>query len=697
MTQHTTAQFSQEMHSVLYSTDEERMRALIILLNKSLLIGAAMVFLIAAIAQWHSTIYIAMGNFFLYLFFLFYLRQGHIRVPGIATVLVLLGSVSYSIYNGDGARDVAIMIYPIVLLIGALIFNRLYFILLTMLSMISYLGIALAEYNGVFTNAYSDQLEVPDVLLAAILMLMSGIIIRLLIEYSTDALQRAAKTEHQFSEILNSLYDAIIILDADDRRIVDVNRTMLNMFGYQREDVQSFTLDMLTGDSEEFSNEAARGHFDKSVTEGTANFRWLAKKRDGSLFWVDVSLKVTRVDDVDRIVVIVRDIDAQRRMEEQLKQAEKLTAIGQLAGGIAHDFNNMLAGIMGAAEVLASRNEKDEDREMIDLIVNTSQQAADLTGKLLSFSKKRHMIFEAVSMKEVVEEVTSILRRSIDRRIRVTVHVDEGPVLVQGDKTQLINLLLNLGINAKDAITGDGLIQYRLGYKELYNIDCERSSFDISPGAYVHISVSDNGSGIPEADCEHIFEPFFSTKSGSRHTGLGLAAAYGITLEHRGAIEVESVEHSGTAFHLYLPLSEHQSDSVLKGPALQQGSGRILIIDDEPVILSTASAMLQRLGYEVVTADSGSKGIDLFSQQHEQIDLVLLDMQMPEKDGSICFRALRETDASVIIVLSSGFSEDTATRALLDEGAAGFIGKPYRLNDLSQIIADALATRHQAK
>ena len=391
------------------------------------------------------------------------------------------------------------------------------------------------------------------------------------------------------------------------------------------------------------------------------------------------------------IVIVFRDVTEEYALQEELHQSRKMDAVGQLAGGVAHDFNNMLGGIMGAADVLKLKLRDDADfRRFLDMIADSVQRASDLTAKLLTFARKQSIGSTPVDVHDAVREAVSLLENTIDRRIRLESHLDADASVVVGDLSQLQNAFLNLGINAAHAMPDGGTLTFLSRRVDLSPLDCSTDLFDLRPGSYVEIEIRDTGCGIPAKHLSRIFDPFFTTKPEGKGTGLGLSAVFGTVRRHGGAVRVYSEEGRGTVFRIWLPVAEGRA--VPAAPSLEavSGNGRVLVVDDEPVMRATAEAILTELGYEVLLAENGREGLARFQETHAEIDLVLLDMIMPEMNGRDCFLAMREIDPRVRVVLSSGFTLDEDLDDLREKGLRGFVRKPYRVATLSHALADAL-------
>ena len=452
-----------------------------------------------------------------------------------------------------------------------------------------------------------------------------------------------------------------------------------------------------------------RGEFRRLMADGDQlighEAQW--KRRDGSVVWVRENARLIRgaAGEVLYFEGTVEDISPQRRAEagktqaeDELRQAQKMEAIGQLAGGVAHDFNNMLAGILGNAEMLYSRlAESPELARMAEQIISGAEHAAKLTKQLLTFSRKERMQRAPVDVHRVIGETAGILANTIDRRISVEQHLRASPAAVLGDHSQLENALLNLGLNSRDAMPRGGRIIFSTETAELDAEYLGRHSYKIIPGKFVKIDVTDTGSGIPGELQAKIFEPFFTTKEPGKGTGLGLAAVYGAVKAHGGSIECYSEPGHGTTMTIYLPQLEagageiteevgEQKEAAPAGPA----GKRILVVDDEELVRGMSEQVLKAHGYDVLTAGDGEEGVRVFQAGHREIDLVILDMIMPRMSGREAFLEMKKIHPEVRAILASGFSGDGEAREVLKLGIRGYVQKPFRVAQLLAAVGKAL-------
>ncbi|MGL1893203.1 MAG: ATP-binding protein [Spirochaetaceae bacterium] len=379
-------------------------------------------------------------------------------------------------------------------------------------------------------------------------------------------------------------------------------------------------------------------------------------------------------------------------LEGKLQQANKMEALGLLAGGIAHDFNNLLTAIMNSSQLLLSpkRNLDDKSKRYVDLIIQTSSRAADLTTKLLTFGGNRVFNKSNIDLNKLLEDVISILSRSLDKRIKISIHNESDFNIVNGDFSALQNIFINLGINSSHAMSDCGNIEITVQNTVLDKGYCQNSLFELEEGEYCRITIKDDGIGIPEGIIDKIFDPFFTTKQKGKGTGLGLASAYTTITEHHGSISVYSKEKSGTMFTILLPCAESRTVEKKTYHKAVIGSGNILVVDDEELIRITVNDMLKELGYNVITAKDGHEAINIFSSKHSEIDLVLMDMVMPNVNGRDAFFKMKEIDDNSRIIISSGFTDNINCTDLKGFGLSGYLAKPYRIDELSKLIYDVI-------
>lgn len=508
--------------------------------------------------------------------------------------------------------------------------------------------------------------------------------------------ERLIQNENNLSITLNSIGDGVIATDRDGS-ITRMNRVAETLTGWTVDEALGNQLDkvfrLVDADTREVVDNPVHNIIQQArIIEITKATLLLAK--DGRIRRISNSGAPIKDQQgvITGVVLVFRDITNQYKMEEQLLQAQKMDAVGQLAGGIAHDFNNMLAGIMGCAELIGTVvHEPEKVKEYVDLIMDSSMQAAELTQKLLSFSRKNQLQKAPFDLHLIISKAFTILERSIDKRILIHTSLQAEYSTVYGDASQIQSALLNFGINARDAMPQGGSLTITTRNKKAAAGNGQKSQ-TAENTQYIEITIEDTGVGIREEIKDRIFEPFFTTKGLGKGTGLGLSIAYTAIRENHGVIDIDSELGKGTCITILLPVCE--TEQPVGEKQIQEknhhGEGTILIIDDERIVRIIAEQLLQDLGYSTITASDGKEGLAIYREQWEHIDLVLLDIIMPKMNGREVFYELQKINPKVKVLLCSGYQQDTNTLQLIEEGAKGFIPKPFKEVDLSHTVFEAL-------
>ena len=384
--------------------------------------------------------------------------------------------------------------------------------------------------------------------------------------------------------------------------------------------------------------------------------------------------------------------EEKRLLETQLQQAQKMESIGTLAGGIAHDFNNILMGIQGNATLMQLKIESEHPNyEKIKNIEKFVLNGTELTKQLLGFARRGKYLVKITDLNDVIEKSSSLFART-KKEIQVHTDLHDEIWAAEVDSGQIEQALLNLYVNAWQAMPEGGDLYLKTRNNMLDSSYVK--PFKVEPGKYVEISVSDTGVGMDRETRKRIFEPFFTTKEMGRGTGLGLASVYGIIKSHGGYIDVTSEKDKGTTFTIYLPASEKEVVREKTVPAeMLRGTGTILLIDDEKMILDVGCELLEELGYTVLSALSGREALDIFQKNSDKIDLVIMDMIMPGMGGGETFDRLRNINPNIKVLLSSGYSVNGQASKILRRGCDGFIQKPFNLNQLAEKIGKIMGKR----
>jgi PAS domain S-box-containing protein len=379
--------------------------------------------------------------------------------------------------------------------------------------------------------------------------------------------------------------------------------------------------------------------------------------------------------------------------EEQLRQSQKMEAFGQLAGGIAHDFNNMISVILGAAQLVEMdlKETAIDTKRNIEMVIDTSKRAADLTQQLLAFARKGKYTIVPIDTHEVIHSVVGLISHTFDKKIRIVERLNALSTTIMGDFAQLQNAILNLALNARDAMPDGGTFTLETAtVGPAVDID-DTQHGDIVPGSFLRLRVIDTGCGMDEKTKAHVFEPFFTTKGPGKGTGLGLASVYGTVKNIGGIIEFDSLPGKGTRFTMFIPLvlpaAGKKTSSSMES---SKTKARILIVDDEQDLRLILSEILEHLGFTVFTCKDGLDAVEYYKLHHENIDAVIVDLVMPRMGGHECIKLLKQIDPSARILVSSGYNLVSDTQQIIAKGIAGFIQKPYLASEISRILFETL-------
>ncbi len=423
--------------------------------------------------------------------------------------------------------------------------------------------------------------------------------------------------------------------------------------------------------------------------ETVSTYETALRHRDGSKIDVEFNTGIITYQEKPAALAIIRDMTERKRLEAQLQQAQKMEALGTLAGGIAHNFNNLLMGIMGNASLMVSETDSAHPNyEKLKNIEKLVDSGSKLTQQLLGYAREGRYEIIPLNLNQLMKE-TSDTFRATKKEIRVHRELAENLFPIDADQGQIEQVLLNLYVNAADAMPGGGDL-----FLKTINVtdkDMKGRPYRPKPGNYVLLTVRDTGTGMDKRTTERVFDPFFSTKGLGKGTGLGLASVYGIIKAHGGYIDVESKKGSGTTFKIYLPGAEKKVEMVAKSAQqIIKGNETVLLVDDEPMVLEVGINMLKKLGYTVLEAKGGREAVKVYKANKDKIDLVILDMIMPDRGGGETYDQMKEIDPTVTVLLSSGYSIDGQATEILERGCNGFIQKPFTIKELSGRIREIL-------
>jgi len=513
---------------------------------------------------------------------------------------------------------------------------------------------------------------------------------------NAKSLQQAQESEERFRALGENSPDIIYTMDTEGL-LTYVNPAGESILGYRREDLLGLPL-LKHIKEEERAAYLQLLHRIRQNKETVKNFKVTFISRDGREKFFDMSgaPNFDARGNITGIVGTFKDYTEQHHMERQLNQASKMSALGTLTGGISHDFNNILQAISTYNQLLMlKKKETDPDWKHLASIDHLTQRAADLIKQLLLFSRKTDSKLEPLDLNEEIRKFYMLLLNTLPKTIEIKMALSDDLHLVSGDASQLSQIIMNISVNAKDAMPTGGLISI-CTENVIINHPGDCSAIQLQEGEYVRLRISDTGCGMDKETLTHVFEPFFTTKETGKGTGIGLAVVYGILKNHNGHVFCDSEPGRGTTFDFYLPALnvrgfEGTREAVGGAPELSSGGHEtILLVDDEPHLLETGRELLTFSGYQVLAATSGEEALSVIREDKKGIALVILDLMMPGMGGLKCLAELLKLVPQMKVIVASGYSAHVRTREVMEQGAAAFIKKPYRYEELNKIIRKVL-------
>jgi len=490
----------------------------------------------------------------------------------------------------------------------------------------------------------------------------------------------------------------VIVVTDPDGAISYVNPAFERITGYSTEEVLGKNPRILQSGvhDQEFYDEL----WGTLLSGKTWTGRLTNRRKNGDHYIEEATISPVRSPEGEIVsyVAVKRDITDELELQAQLQQAQKMEAVGLLAGGIAHDFNNIIQVILGYGEIIAARAELSEEmHDRLDKVIGAAERASDLITQLLAFSRRQVLKLAVVDLNRVVTNLLKMVRRVIGEHINLVVEPGDDLARVRVDVGQIEQILMNLVVNARDAMPEGGTICITTRNIELDEAACRFNAW-ASPGRYVLFSVADTGEGIAKEKLGLIFEPFYTTKQSGEGTGLGLAMVYGIVKQHGGLINATSTPGEGTAIEVYLPIAEVEpglgTQQQLEQPDSRGGVETILLAEDEVAVREVASTLLEQAGYTVLVAEDGEAALAVFRERSEEISLTILDVVMPKLGGLAVYRGIRELSPEARVLFTTGYSATQLTDDIVSQPSVGMIAKPYRtrqlLGSVRQLLDDDL-------
>jgi two-component system cell cycle sensor histidine kinase/response regulator CckA len=533
-------------------------------------------------------------------------------------------------------------------------------------------------------------------LLSAVELILDGERCLISMTRDIDEIKKAQEAvranEQRLHAILEASADPVVVYDATGAATF-VNPAFSRVFGWQAEEVLGHRIPFVPPAQNKITQEIIAKLYTHEETH-TLETKRLTK--DGRL--LDVVISAAGIpDDTGRyigMVVNLTDVTQTKKLEAQLRQAQKMEAIGTLSGGIAHDFNNILSAIMGYTElahVLARQGQPNEHE--LEEVLQAAERARKLVRQILTFSRKAEADLKPLSLNDSIRRSLRMLEHTLPKMIAIETNLAPDLKRVNADLNQMEQVIMNLATNAADAMPEGGRLLIETENITLSD-DYSHEHLEVSPGDYVQLMVSDTGCGIAPQALEHIFDPFFTTKETGRGTGLGLSTVYGIVKAHHGYIYCYSEPGAGTTFKIYLPAQEAAlpTPDQDRGPSdrLFKGSETILLVDDEQALRDLGSRFLSEAGYRTLLAANGEEALEVYRARKDEIDLVIMDLSMPGMGGHKCLQEILAINPQAKVVIASGYSANGQAKVALESGAASYVAKPFRLIDLLVTVRDVL-------
>ncbi len=496
------------------------------------------------------------------------------------------------------------------------------------------------------------------------------------------------QAEEVYRSLIHSSADAIVITDLS-LTVSYVSPSFTRIFGWKPEELESKNFP----DVPENEKDSTDAIFREVIENGTPYHGFETKRYTKNNRLLEVSISISRFNnhegEPEGLLIIIRDISENKKLEFQVQKAQRMEAIGTLAGGVAHDFNNLMMGMLGNISlILYDLDESHPHYQKLKNIEKQIESGTELTNQLLGYARKGKYESRPVNLNHVVQDTLAIFSR-MKKEIQVHKELSDDIFGIEADQGQIEQVLMNLYANSADAMPDGGDITVKTVNASHQTMNDK--AYNPKHGNYVLIEIRDTGSGMDEQTISRIFDPFFTTKEMGRGTGLGLASVYGIVKGHGGYVDVSSRKGQGSTFSVYLPAMESTVHELFEEPKqVDAMKGTILIVDDEEVVIDVGVQMLQKFGFSVLSATNGREALELFEKKREEILLVILDLIMPDMGGGEVYDRLKAIYPGVKVLLSSGYNLDSKAKDILNRGCDGFIQKPFNMNQLMEKIVELL-------
>ncbi len=507
--------------------------------------------------------------------------------------------------------------------------------------------------------------------------------------------EKVRESEQLYADLYEHSPDMYHIIDRNGT-IISCNQTEVDLLGYTKDELIGSNVRILYPEE----NRSEISNLLKTIFEQQKNLTGheeRIQRKDGSLLDVSINTSLMYENGVPiKLRVVMRDISETKMMQEKLSQIQRIDSLGNLASGIAHDFNNVLVSVLSAASIM-KRKMKEDDQwfEYVEMIESSARRGGALTRQLLTFARQSNVTFHPVDVNEVVRETVKLMERSLDKSIKMHVDLTRNFAVVEGDERQLQQVLMNLILNARDAMPGGGKVTLSSSIESLAHGN-NKTPFG-KAGKYLRIQVKDTGIGMNSEIQEKIFEPFFTTKDSGKGTGLGLSVVYGIISKHKGGITVDSEPENGSVFNIYIPLFDFDvrpsTKKIKSKEKVTGGSEHVLVIEDETPVGRMIRDMLSDFGYNITVCNSGEQGLRELRVNERKYDLLILDLNMPNVSGREVLQQLREFNEMIPVIISTGYGDHILDEQNIRPMTQGYIQKPYDEYEIGRLVRRVLNER----
>jgi PAS domain S-box-containing protein len=626
------------------------------------------------------------------------LHKGYLRKASILTVLVLTTGASFSAYVGDGIHDVSMIVFPAIIIISSLLFENKLFVFFSALPIFTSGIITLNRYLNNYPEVHGDE-QLVEFTVHSLILIITAIVIRKITMYELQNLKRAKKNESKYRNIFENVQDVFYELDLDGK-ILEISPSVEKFLKYKRENIIGKNI------ADFFADSTEKDHILNKILEHgkitDTEISLLNKESNTTYSSLNATLLKNGNGNQNKIVGSMRDITERKTLEAQLRQAQKMEAVGTLAGGIAHDFNNLLTVINGYSDFILMKLKQHEPYyKELSTIRSAGKKATILTRQILAFSRKQIVQPKNISINEVISDLNKMMHSLIGEDINTKVNLYPDIPIIKADPGQIEQIMINLFVNARDALNE----RKETNFKKQIIIETGQVYLDkqyvanhlgSAEGACAMIAISDNGVGMDKDKLNKIFEPFYTTKDQGKGTGLGLSMVYGIIKQNQANIYVYSEPSIGTTIKIYWPLVDTDAEKVIKEKEIEKpkrGNEIILVVEDNDSVREFTCKSLSNLGYSVFAASSGEEAFKILYEHSMHPDLLITDMVMPGINGKELSDKIKEIFPEIPTIITSGYTQKHNIHKGLFEKEANFIQKPFSTIDLSSKVRDVLDRR----